>query len=117
MRRPSYTRLLEARWACREVEGGCGAQPGERCKTFASGKPTQPHEDRWAQQRAHDAAEDQRRRRPSPPASPPERWARVLTAGHEAIPAGSAAPASAVVRLALAAMVEECRAIAKEEEQ
>jgi len=55
-------RLLEERYECRETEGGCGAQRGERCKTWATGKPTPPHTDRWRQDDAHRYAEWQRRR-------------------------------------------------------
>jgi hypothetical protein len=61
--RQSYTRQLEMRWACRETEGGCGAQPGEPCKTYATGKPTYPHVDRWNQQRGSDYREEMRHRR------------------------------------------------------
>ena len=46
---PTLVTRLESMYRCRETEGGCGARRGEKCKTFAAGKPTQPHADRWRQ--------------------------------------------------------------------
>lgn len=44
--------ILVTTYRCRDEEGGCGAAVAEQCKTFAAGKPTVPHEDRWLQWRA-----------------------------------------------------------------
>jgi hypothetical protein len=46
---PTLAARLERLYRCRESEGGCGAKRGQKCKTFARGKPTQPHQDRWRQ--------------------------------------------------------------------
>lgn len=47
--RRSVKAMLTQDYTCREAEGGCGAEKGEQCKTFARGKVTQPHADRWRQ--------------------------------------------------------------------
>ena len=47
--KPTVAAILEGRYGCREREGGCGAERGEKCKTWDKGKPTAPHADRWRQ--------------------------------------------------------------------
>ena len=47
--KPTVAAILEGRYGCREREGGCGAERGEKCKTWRAGKPTIPHADRWHQ--------------------------------------------------------------------
>jgi len=47
--KPTVAAILEGRYGCREREGGCGAERGEKCKTWDKGKPTIPHADRWHQ--------------------------------------------------------------------
>ena len=47
--KPAVAAILEGRYGCREREGGCGAERGEKCKTWDKGKPTIPHADRWHQ--------------------------------------------------------------------
>lgn len=47
--RPTVEMILVSKYRCRDEEGGCGAAIGQRCKTLASHRPTQPHQDRWTQ--------------------------------------------------------------------
>jgi hypothetical protein len=48
-RRPTVASILARLYRCRDEEGGCGARPGELCKTFSRREPCPPHADRWRQ--------------------------------------------------------------------
>lgn len=99
----SYVALLVARWACRESEGGCGAAPGERCKTWADHRPTSPHADRWRQQETHDWQEAMRRKREGevtpPDLNPAERqaWEVAVSRGLSITPGDVRAMLAAAV--------------------